>query len=164
MRLIKGATILIRILRTQWKNALLIMMLIAMVFMTGFLLKIDAEKDRLQSQVDKSLTSGMQLALSGLNFDYTKLNNNERIYHYSRIIANLEVAKELAAFTPYENRNKLSNTLEHLNKFMVNRYSSGFKFELGTQVDLYNYLHAVMQNPSDESAVNALNEFIKTIE
>lgn len=142
----------------------MITLMVVVILSVAFLNKIKVERDNLQRQADKAFLSSLDLALSGLNIDYTKVDGQDKTYFYSRIIANLGAAKELVPFTSYKHNKNLSYTLENLSQFLINNYSSGFTFDLEKQIDIYNYLLEINLNPTDKNTVNKLNEFFNSME
>lgn len=149
---------------TNWKNILIVALIVLVVLLITNLVNVNVDRNNLQNQADRAFSSAIDMALSGLNIDYTNINEKDQNYFYSRTITNLGIAKELISFTSYEHNDNLSYTLETLSEFLTNNYSSGFIFELETQFKIYNYLRQINLNPTDENMVNKLNEFINSIE
>lgn len=155
---------LLKSIRTNWKNILMIILIVSVIILAVSLNKANTYKDMIEGYADNLFKDSISTAMSGLNIDYAsiKLDEHSRNYHYSKIISGLGTASKLIPFSSYKDeKSDLSYTLERLELSLVRIYSSGFKLE--TQTEIYNYLLEINLNPTDEEILDKLNKLIDLI-
>lgn len=154
---------LIRLAQAGWRNILITTLTAILVILVILLVRANIREDTLKIQLNNAFEESLDLATAGLNIDYSKSNETDRNYYYSRVITGLGAAESLIEFTSYKDVKGLSHTLQYFKLFLIQNYSSGFSFGLEEQIDIYNFLLEIRLNPTDEDAITKIDKYINSI-
>lgn len=117
---------------------------------------IDEKKD-----IDKAYVSAMDMISQGLNVDYTKLSDEDKIYYFTLITEGIGGAKLLYKNTSYNAGGSVQNlTLTKLQTYMNKQYLSDFVDFRHSQMDIYNLVGNICLDLNSTVAIEELYEYL----
>lgn len=152
-----------KLTKTSGKSILITTLITILIILIILFSQAYIREDTLQRQLNNAFEESIGLATAGLSINYSKSNETDRNYYYSRVITGLGAAESLIDFTSYKDVKGLSHTLQYLKLFLIQNYSSGFSFGLEEQIDIYNFLLEIRLNPTDEDAIAKLYKYINSV-
>jgi hypothetical protein len=110
---------------------------------------------------DELFIFSLSQAQAGFALDYSKLDDNDKIFYYIKASSDLNTALHTLNFTSYaniENRQELSRALSELYLYMteLDTVTSRWKTVAGKSELIYNCLHYIVINPNDKKNCEAL--------
>lgn len=147
--------------KRQWFRVVIICILVA-VCAGGAMYIYDTKKmiDE-KREIDKSYINAMDMISKGLNVDYTKLSEEDKIYYFTLISEGIGGAKLLYNNTSYYNDGSLLNlTLSKLQTYMNKQYLSDFSEFRHSQMDIYNLIGNICLNLNSTKDIEVLYEYL----
>jgi hypothetical protein len=147
------------------KHNLLIIVLIIILLFGAY--NFFSLKQR-ESFVNELFMANLSEVQAGFASDYSKLNENDKIFNYMKASSNLHTAVSILDSTSYadiENHIELSNALNELYFYMTNfdTVNSRWK-DVGKKSELINkYLHYIITDPNDKKSCNELSRLANNL-
>ena len=147
--------------KRQWLSVVMLCILIA-ACAGGTLYILDTKKmiDE-KNNIDKAYIRAMDMISQGLNVDYTKLSEEDKIYYFTLVSEGIGGAKLLYNNTSYyKNGSVLNLALTKLQAYMNKQYLSDFKEFRHSQIDIYNLVGNICLDLDSTVALEDLYEYL----
>lgn len=117
-----------------------------------------------KNSIDKAYISAMDMISQGLNVDYTKLSEEDKIYYFTLVSEGIGGAKLLYNNTSYyKGRSVLNLALTELQAYMNKQYLSDFIEFRHSQIDIYNLIGNICLDLNSTVALEDLYEYLSDI-
>ena len=117
-----------------------------------------------KNSIDKAYIGAMDMISQGLNVDYTKLSEEEKIYYFTLVSEGIGGAKQLYNNTSYYKGGSVLNlALTKLQAYMNKQYLSDFKEFRQSQIDIYNLIGNICLDLNSTVAFQDLYEYLSNI-
>lgn len=117
-----------------------------------------------KNSIDKAYIGAMDMISQGLNVDYTKLSEEEKIYYFTLVSEGIGGAKQLYNNTSYYKGGSVLNlALTKLQAYMNKQYLSDFKEFRHSQIDIYNLIGNICLDLNSTVAFQDLYEYLSNI-
>lgn len=114
-----------------------------------------------KNNIDKAYIRAMDMISQGLNVDYTKLSEEDKIYYFTLVSEGIGGAKLLYNNTSYYKGGSVLNlALTKLQAYMNKQYLSDFKEFRHSQIDIYNLLGNICLDLDSTVALEDLYEYL----
>lgn len=114
-----------------------------------------------KSKIDKAYVSAMDMISQGLNVDYTKLSEEDKIYYFTLVSEGIGGAKLLYNYTSYYNSGSVLNlALTKLQAYMNRQYLADFSEFRHSQIDIYNLVGNICLDLNSTVALEDLYEYL----
>lgn len=148
-------------LKPRWISVVILCILIAVC--AGGIVYIHDTKKLIEEKrdTDKAYISAMDMISKGLNVDYSKLSEEDKIYYFTTISEGIGGAKLLYKNTSYYNGGSVLNlALTKLQAYMNKQYLSDFKEFRHSQIDIYNLVGNICLDLNSTVAIEDLYEYL----
>lgn len=117
-----------------------------------------------KNSIDKAYIGAIDMISQGLNVDYTKLSEEEKIYYFTLVSEGIGGAKQLYNNTSYYKGGSVLNlALTKLQAYMNKQYLSDFKEFRHSQIDIYNLIGNICLDLNSTVAFQDLYEYLSNI-
>ena len=132
-------------------------MVIALIVQSAVLMTIATERQRSISASEMAFKDGLNDVASLFNLDINSMNQNDRIYYYSRAIAGIEVANySLSQFDADQSMyNGIYLLSEHIKELDILGGDSGL-----IDFELYNLIVNILMDIEDVDSADRLTEYL----
>lgn len=114
-----------------------------------------------KNNIDKAYIRAMDMISQGLNVDYTKLSEEDKIYYFTLVSEGIGGAKLLYNNTSYYKGGSVLNlALTKLQAYMNKQYLSDFKEFRHSQIDIYNLVGNICLDLDSTVALEDLYEYL----
>lgn len=147
--------------KRRWLSVAMLCIMIAVC--TGGIMYIHDTRKLIneKSNIDNAYIRAMDMISQGLNVDYSKLSEKDKIYYFTLITEGIGGAKLLYNYTSYYKGGSVLNlALTRLQTYMNKQYLSDFSEFRHSQIDIYNLVGNICLDLNSVVAIEDLYEYL----